>query len=74
MVDFSKSINKALNQNGLTPSDLARMTGYSPQYVIDVLKGNRRWNETTLNKACNALGLEIKVVPTKGSRTGVDLK
>lgn len=73
-MEFSKNIAKALDQNGLTPSDLARMTGYSPQYVIDVLKGNRRWNETTLSKACDALGLEIKVVPVKRSKSGVEAK
>jgi predicted transcriptional regulator len=64
-VDFSKSIGKVLNQQNITPSDLARMTGYSAQYILDVMKGNRRWNETTLTKTCDVLGLEIKLVPKK---------
>lgn len=61
MINFSEQINQILRERGLTPSDLARMTGYSPQYIIDLLKNNRRWNETTINKACKALNLEIKI-------------
>ncbi|MCF2719246.1 helix-turn-helix transcriptional regulator [Paenibacillus sp. UKAQ_18] len=64
-MNFSNTITKILNQRGLSPSDLSRMTGYSPQYVIDILKGNRRWNETTLSKACEALELEIRLVSIK---------
>lgn len=59
---FSEVIKKALETNGITPSELARKTGYSAQYIGDVLKGHRRWNETTLTKACDVLGLEIVIV------------
>lgn len=62
-MNLSEDISKEMDKRGMSPSDLSRMIGYSPQYVIDILKGNRRWNETTLNKTCSALGLELKVVP-----------
>ncbi|HEY4429522.1 helix-turn-helix domain-containing protein [Paenibacillus sp. RS8] len=62
-MNISNRIKHVLIDQNLTPSDLARKTGYTPQYIIDVLKGNRRWNETTIEKACDALGLEFELVP-----------
>lgn len=62
---FSEEIKTTLKSKDLTPSDLARMTGYTPQYIHDLLGGNRRWNEVTLGKTCDALGLEIKIIPKK---------
>ncbi len=41
-------------------SELARMVGHSPQYISDLLSGERRWNEDTISKVCNALGIGIK--------------
>jgi predicted transcriptional regulator len=60
-VNFSSAVNKVLKEKGLNPSELARMTGYTPQYMYDLLSGHRRWNETTINKVCDALGLKIKI-------------
>jgi transcriptional regulator with XRE-family HTH domain len=62
-MNISESIKKILKNKDLTPSDLARMTGYTPQYIHDILAGNRRWNETTLSKTCEALGIKILIVP-----------
>lgn len=47
----------------MRPADLARRTGYSPQHIHNLLKGEKRWNEESLKKVCDALELEIKVVP-----------
>ncbi|ARA98586.1 MULTISPECIES: helix-turn-helix domain-containing protein [Anoxybacillaceae] len=62
-MNFSKAVKKLLKERDLTASDLARMIGYTPQYIHDLLAGNRRWNETTINKTCEALGIEILIVP-----------
>jgi transcriptional regulator with XRE-family HTH domain len=62
-MNFSKVVKKLLKERDLTASDLARMIGYTPQYIHDLLAGNRRWNETTINKTCEALGIEILIVP-----------
>ncbi|ETT32167.1 helix-turn-helix transcriptional regulator [Paenibacillus sp. FSL R5-808] len=62
---ISESIRKTLTKKKLSPSDLARMTGYTPQYMHNLLDGNRRWNETTIQKTCDALDLELKLVPKK---------
>lgn len=33
---------------------------YTPQYIHDLLVGKRRWNETTMTKTCEALGIIMK--------------
>lgn len=60
-MSFTKAIKETLKSKGLTPSDLARMTGYSPQYIHEILSGKKRWNETTIYRACEALDLEIRI-------------
>lgn len=64
-MSISIAVRKFLKDRDLTPSDLARMTGYTPQYMHNLLDGNRRWNETTIARTCEALDLEIKVIPIK---------
>lgn len=61
-MDFSKVVKHALVEQDLKPVDLARMTGYTPQHIYDLLRGDRRWNEVTMSKACKALGIEIKYI------------
>lgn len=61
-MDFSKVVKHALIEQNLKPTDLARMTGYTPQHIYDLLRGDRRWNEVTMKKACKALGIEIKYI------------
>ena len=61
-MDFTKAVKEKMKQNNMNNSDLARETGYSPQYICDLLAGHRRWNETTIDKACKALGITIEFV------------
>lgn len=58
---FSKTIGQALSAKNMSPSELARKTGYSPQYIHELLKGVKRWNETSLQKVCEVLGLEMEI-------------
>lgn len=58
--DFSEYVKKVMKDKHIRNADLARSTGYSPQYISDLLSGERRWNEDTINKVCNALGIAIK--------------
>ncbi|MDB5053257.1 MAG: hypothetical protein JWM44_1307 [Bacilli bacterium] len=64
-MNISESIKKVLNERNMTPSDLARMTGYTPQYMHEILSGKKRWNETTIVKTCGVLGLEVTISETK---------
>ncbi|MCM3273689.1 helix-turn-helix domain-containing protein [Paenibacillus elgii] len=60
-MNFSESVKKFLKMTDLTPSDLARQAGYSPQYIHNLLVGKKRWNETTINKVCDVLGLRVVI-------------
>jgi len=59
-VDFSKVVKHVLVDQNLKPTDLARMTGYTPQHIYDLLRGDRRWNEDSMSKVCEALGIQIE--------------
>lgn len=56
---FSEVIKEILKQKNMTITELAKQMDYSVQYVSDLLSGRRRWNETAMNKACNALGIIV---------------
>ncbi|GKS14738.1 hypothetical protein YDYSY3_57380 [Paenibacillus chitinolyticus] len=60
---FSKTVKHALVDKDINATELARLTGHSAQYMHNLLKGNRRWNEDTMNKVCKALKMELKLVP-----------
>jgi len=61
VLNFSEKIKEALSKGPLTSAELAKRMGYTPQYVSDLLLSKRRWNETTMSKACEALGLKLSL-------------
>ncbi|MFK4167683.1 helix-turn-helix domain-containing protein [Paenibacillus lautus] len=58
-MNFSDAVKVAMNRSGVTKQELSESTGYSYQHIYDLLAGKRRWNEETLQKVFNALGLEV---------------
>ena len=58
-MDFSKIVKEILKQRDMTVTELANKMGYCVQYVSDLLSGRRRWNETTMKKACEVLGIKV---------------
>ncbi|MED3735885.1 helix-turn-helix domain-containing protein [Virgibacillus pantothenticus] len=58
-MNFSDEVKKILEQREMRYVDLARMTGYSAQYISDLIAGKRRWNEDAINKVCLALDIKI---------------
>jgi transcriptional regulator with XRE-family HTH domain len=56
---FSDVIKAAMKSKGLKIVDLSRLSGISYPYLADLIKGRRRWNEETINRACKALGLKL---------------
>lgn len=58
-MNFSEVVKQAIRARRIKNNELARMTGYSAAYISDLLSGNRRWNEESINKVCKALGVEI---------------
>lgn len=59
---ISSAIKGAMRDKAITSAELARRMGCTPQHVSDLLSGKRRWNETTLMKACDALELQLAFV------------
>lgn len=68
-MNFSEAVKKKMSLENIRNSELARITGYSSQYISDLLSGERRWNEDTINKVCGALGIEIKYAYAKEEGT-----
>ncbi|KMZ43962.1 MULTISPECIES: helix-turn-helix transcriptional regulator [Bacillales] len=60
-MNFTKVVLSALEKTNMKKTELARATGYSNQYIYDLLSGKRRWNEESINKVCGALGFEIVI-------------
>ncbi|MFD3271472.1 helix-turn-helix domain-containing protein [Paenibacillus dendritiformis] len=64
-MSFSEQVKEHMNEQGIRPTQLAQMICYSTPHVYDLFSGKRRWNETTMKKACDVLGLEMKIVKKK---------
>lgn len=60
-MNFSAAVKQAMDKLNLKRSDIAKATGYSYQYIHDLLSGERRWNEDSINKVCSALGIGIEI-------------
>lgn len=61
---FAEVVKAQLTQNRMSVSELARRMGYRAPYIHNLLKGKKRWNETTMTKAASVLGIEIIYRPT----------
>ncbi|MGB9804089.1 helix-turn-helix domain-containing protein [Desulfofundulus sp.] len=61
-MDFSAVVKEKLVQKQLKITDLARLTGLSYAYLIDLLRGRRRWNEDNMHKVCDVLGIKIEFI------------
>ncbi|WP_336774226.1 helix-turn-helix domain-containing protein [Paenibacillus sp. MMO-58] len=60
-MDFSKAVKEAMEAQGIKRSDVAKASGYSHQYISDLLSGDRRWNEVSINKVSAALNIKINL-------------
>ena len=56
---FSEVVKSQLTLKKINCSQLAKLVNLSIPYVHDLLKGNRRWNESNMLKVCEALGIDI---------------
>lgn len=74
-MNFSKIVKQKMKEKRLKMTDVAKETGYSYMYCIDLTRGRRRWNEDTMNKFSKVLGIEINFTdheepPSAGSAAG----
>lgn len=65
---FADSIDYERRCQDLTISELAAKSNVPISYLSKLLKGNRRWNDETIIKVCNALELEVEFRPRKKNK------
>ena len=58
-MNINEILKEKLAEKNLKVTDLSRLSGISYPYCIDLVKGRRRWNEDTIEKACKALGIQL---------------
>ena len=71
-MDFTTIVKNILSQNGMKNAELARQTGYSSQHIHDLLSGDRRWNEDSMNKVCDALGIKVNFQTAEQSEEAIE--
>ena len=59
MHEFSRVVQSAMDHKKITIAQVARETGYSWQYINDLLRSKRRWNEETIHAVGGVLGIKI---------------
>ncbi|QGP93431.1 hypothetical protein MGLY_28390 [Neomoorella glycerini] len=69
-MNFGALAKERMGERGLRPCDLARLTGYSQQYISDLISGRRRWNETAIKNVYGVLGLKLRVITDEGLSIG----
>lgn len=73
-MNFSQVVKEKMKEQNLKIGDLARLTGYTWTHCSDLIKGNRRWNEDTIDKFCKALGIKIEFIcdnsPSRSQQAG----
>jgi len=56
----SESLRRAISQSGLTPYEIARRAGTSPQVITRFLRGERGLSLVVIDRLCVVLGLELR--------------
>ena len=59
--NLSQIVKQKMKEKNLKVADLARLTDCSVPYCYDLLRGRRRWNEDTMSRFAEALGIEIVI-------------
>lgn len=68
-LNFTAVVKARMALLKVKPIELARMTGYSAQYISELLSGRKRWNETTISKVCSALNMQALFVDADSADT-----
>lgn len=68
-MDFKGAVKKRMAEKNVKVAALAKMTGYTARHIYDLLSGDARWNETTMDKVCKALNMEIQIVSLESTGT-----
>ena len=78
MVNEDKNISninsvviQRMQELNMNKTQLAQATGYTPQYITNLINGNKRWNEDVMLKVFEVLGIDIefKMSKKRGNKT-----
>lgn len=58
-MNLSARVKMILEDRGMKAIELAKSTGYSAAHISDLLSGERRWNQDSIDRVCDVLGIEI---------------
>ena len=76
ILDFTEALYVAMEEQGVTRTELARRLGTSQAYVTRVLSGHANFTLKTMSKLALALGLQLEVglgpqrVPSTAAEAG----
>jgi transcriptional regulator with XRE-family HTH domain len=56
---FNKQVKASMLKTDVTQADLAEKMSISTSYLSDLLNGRRRWNQQTLYRLRQALGINL---------------
>lgn|GEM_PF-3304456 len=75
MVNEDKNISninsvviQRMQELNMNKTQLAQATGYTPQYITNLINGNKRWNEDVMLKVFEVLGIDIEFKMSKKRR------
>ena len=60
-MNFSKAIISILKKKNVSVAQFANRMNFSIQHTYSLLRNSKRWNEDSINKACEVLGLKIEI-------------
>jgi transcriptional regulator with XRE-family HTH domain len=69
ILEFTEELVRAMEQAGVSRSELARRIDRSPAYITKVLRGSANFTLASMTKLALALDMELKLnlVPAKGA-------
>jgi predicted transcriptional regulator len=65
MINFSRVFKRQLLLKNINVHELSKRTKLGERYLYQLMNGERRWNETYINKVCKALELEFEIKERK---------
>lgn len=71
ILEFTESVAREMNRQGLTRTELAERLGATPAYITKILRGRVNFTLATMVRLAGALGNELEVRIGGGSRRRV---
>lgn len=60
-IEFTEELARAMDEQDVSRTELARRIGTSPAYITKVLRGNANFTLTTMTKLALAVGMQLRV-------------